>query len=295
MKRPLAWLVLVPAILWSGCVGHRGVSPAAATGTIAAARLPDSSDDRGDIAQLIRGLTGSREAARTARERLIEIGSEAVPALLETLDSPDFSTRWGGVNVLGYIQDRRALMPLVQLVLHDPNNHVRWRSIWATNRMHDATSAAELHRGLADDSEKVRWNAAIALSMLGDPDSLPVLVAGLKSTSPWQKWEAINALGRVHDEHTVAALTPLLADPDLRVRQETALSLGRIAGEGAVAALIEALSDAHPGVRWRAGMALAQIGDPRAIAPMEQALTKETDRFAKDELAKTLKRLKERR
>lgn len=280
-------------VLWLAALTACVCGPAAAAAEPApegVAAAPGAEDD--GIARLVRDLGGSRDAAKAARDRLVQIGPPAVPTLVAALQAPDFSTRWGAANVLGYLQDKRALMPLVERVLHDPNNHVRWRSIWAINQMHGEVSSAALRGGLTDPDSTVRWNAAVALSTLQDPACMPVLVEGLHSGSSWVRWEAVNALGRVHDEKTAQVLLPLLADPDTRIRQETALSLGSLGGETVVAGLIGALADREPGVRWRAAAALARTGAVRAVAPLTEAVANERDSFARREMEKALDRLR---
>lgn len=277
----IAGMLGMPVQTWGASSRSPG-SPAPASRT---------ETERGTILQLIQNLGGGRAAQRDARERLIAIGKRAVPALIDALQSEVFSIRWGAVNVLGDIQDAAAQPHLLQRVLHDPNNHVRWRAIWALNRVRSATVLSDLHAALQSSDRTTQWNAAVALSTMHAMDAVPVLRAGLRESSPWTLWEAINALGRVYDDHTVDALLPFLKHPAVRIRQETVLSLGKIATEQAIVALINVLSDAYAGVRWRAAMVLAQTGDKRVVAPLEEALRKETDPFVKTEFKKALDEL----
>jgi len=248
-----------------------------------------------EIRQLVQDLGKSRGRSKKATERLIRIGKPAVPVLIEALEEKKFGIRWGAVNVLGYIKDKRAVPFLVQRVLTDTDNHVRWRSIWALNSIDDDRAVTKLREVLKGQDKRTRWNAAVALSTMNDNEAVPVLLTGLQDQSSWVRWEAVNALGRVHDEKTVTALLPLLADPSARIRQETVLSLGEIGGPKATAALVNALSDKSPGVRWRAAMGLSRLGQKSAVSTIEEAWKRETNQLAKKEFKDALEKLKSER
>lgn len=273
------------SITSGGAVGCSPLSPSD-TGT-----EPTIEVNRDEVRRLIRGFSGSRAAQREARERLVAIGSPALPDLIDALQSDQFGVRWGAVNVLGYIKDKASQPHLLQRVLRDPNNHVRWRAIWALNQVRDVTVVSELDAALQSDNPTTQWNAAVALSVMEGSEAVPVLHRGLHDKSSWTRWEAINALGRVHDEQTVAALSPLLKDQDDKIRQETVLSLGKIGTEEAAAILIHALSDQSPGVRWRAAMALAQTRYSAARSALEVALSEETDPNVKKQIERALRKL----
>lgn len=109
------------------------------------------------INQLIEQL-GDRDGIRRqdAREKLVEIGSPAVPYLIKVLRSPNERVRWEAAKALGEIRDPWAAPALVQT--------------------------------LEDDEAAIRWLAATGLISLGRPSLRPLLEALEKhSDSMWMR------------------------------------------------------------------------------------------------------------
>ena len=282
-RRGIAAVLLVLA--W-GCASAPPATPdpsLTASGTPAEPEL---------AALLARLRTDDSRQRKETRQRLLAMGPVAVPPLLERIRDPDWMVRWKVVNLLGYLEDTRATLPLVERVVVDPNPHVRWRSLWAVSVLRDEERAtAELERWLHQPEH--RWNAAVGLSMFGRLDALPVLSEGTRSDDDWIRFEAVNGLGRVHDESTSQLLAGLLEHPQERTRQEVVMSLGRIRDEAAVTALIAALDDPSPRVRWRAAMALKLAGRPRGAEPLRRLLEHETDEHVRKHAADALDELDE--
>lgn len=75
---------------------------------------------------LVAALSSHDEAERlSARARLIEIGSPAVPALVKALQSPSERARWEAAKALAEIRDPGAAPALVD-ALEDEESAVRW-------------------------------------------------------------------------------------------------------------------------------------------------------------------------
>ncbi len=246
-----------------------------------------------DLQELLGRLrTDGPKERKETRERLLAMGPVIVPHLLERIEDPEFTVRWKVVNLLGYLEDTRGLMPLVERVAFDPNPHVRWRALWALAVMNqDETIVAEFQRRLTDESQ--RWNAAVGLSMFGDPAAIPVLVEGTRSEDGETRFEAIFGLGRSFDENTSAVLVGLLEHPEVKTRNEVVMALGKIRDAKAAEGLIRALGDDEPGVRWRAAMGLKRCGDPRAIPALERVLENESDEFVVKHAREALAELEE--
>lgn len=62
---------------------------------------------------------------KSARESLVAIGAAAVPPLIETLATPDRTSRWEAAKALGNIGDPAAAPALVR-ILEDDDFGVRW-------------------------------------------------------------------------------------------------------------------------------------------------------------------------
>jgi HEAT repeat protein len=243
-----------------------------------APQLPTvSSAVDGKTADLVAGLgSDSSDERKQAREALLALGPEALAALLQRIEDPEFRVRWEVVNTLGYLGEAQAMLPLVDRVVFDPNPHVRWRSMWALAALqHDDAVTAELLQRMTDDSQ--RWNAAVGLSMFARPQAIPVLLEGLNSDDSWILFEAVFCLGRSFDENTSKALVALLDHPETKTRQDVVMSLGKIGDATAVGGLVRALGDPEAGVRWRAAMNLQRAHDPGVAPFLAAALENESD------------------
>jgi HEAT repeat protein len=231
-----------------------------------------------------------------AMARDYDIMDEAVPYLFKELESHLWTHRWKVVNVLGFVGDPRAIPVLADRVLHDPENHVRWRSLWAVRECEweGEQSRAIFREALEGPDTRWHWNAAIGLSFFGDSKGLDHIHNALKVALEWRRWEAVNALGRVHDERTAALLEPLVrSDPSIRVRQECVVALGGICDEKAKEILVGALQDPDPALRWRAADGLGRCGDPAFVERLEARAEIEENERVLSRIALAIERLQD--
>jgi len=221
------------------------------------------------------GSTGSEER-REARDQLLALGPEALPALVLAVASSNADLRWEAVNLLGELGDVRATDAVLCAATTDSDVHVRWRANWAITRLDDGSVVPRLIAALRAEDPTIAWNAAIALSLFGRIEAVPFLHPGLHADA-WRQWEAVNALGRVWNAETAAHLAVLLREGAESIRMEVVLSLGRIGGEVALSALLEMLrDDPSSAVRWRAAMMIPSIGRSTDIPVLEGLLSTET-------------------
>jgi HEAT repeat protein len=241
--------------------------------------------------KLVEQFNGEYEQRRSASETLVQLGEEALPALIEATRAENPMVRWEAVNALGYIGSPKAIPAVLERVLIDTDVHTRWRSIWALGCINDGSAQSRLQKYLTDDNPQKRWHAAVALSALGGGEAIPILHQGLKSNDSWTRWEAANALGRTYNEKTADLLISAYKDSNTSTRQEIVLSLGRIGTPKVIPALIKALADEEREVRWRAAMALGWIGDRTAALALQTHLETEKDKFVIEQIEKSLKKL----
>jgi HEAT repeat protein len=148
--------------------------------------------DATDIDSLVADLASDRRVTRIcARERLIEIGSRAVPSLINALD------------------DREA--------------HVRWEAAKTLGEIADPVAASSLVAHLEDKNVDLRWVAAMALVKLG-PAVLPSLARALleQDDAQWLREGAhrvCHYLKKKHSDELAAALLSALdtREPELTV------------------------------------------------------------------------------
>ncbi|MBN1679568.1 MAG: HEAT repeat domain-containing protein [Anaerolineae bacterium] len=226
-------------------------------------------------------------------EALREIGTPAVPVLLDALSDQDWRVRLQVIETLGSIRAAEAA-PMLTGMLHDAEWRVRWRAAEALGKL-NATGAAvrDLSLALSDNNDDVRIAAAWALRQIKDPGAIPALIRALHDCEWRVRWTAAEALWTIgpaavpllldtlHDrddyvrraagralaqigETSVPGLVALLADDNWDVRGAAAAALHEI-GEAAVPALVSRLVDGNWQAGWAAAEALRQIGSPDAL------------------------------
>lgn len=178
------------------------------------------------------------ERRLVASQRLIELGPQAVPALIEVASDPAHPARGDAVELLGRIGDPRAVPALV--AVEDP----------ALQRVR-----IEALAGLRGE-EALR----AVVARLGDPD--PELeLSALAALEDWPDPQGAQA----------ALLVPYLAHQGAGYRLHAARGLGHRRHAPAVPALMAHLDDPAPAVREAAAWALLQVGTPQAVQAVEAA------------------------
>lgn len=252
---------------------------------------------------------------------LIAFGDLAVPPLLATLDSGALNARiWAAqilgklrataaidsliarladrsdqmrlsaANALGDIGDRRAVRPLIDVVLRDPAPGVRAQAAAALGRTSDPTALPMLVTGLGDPEYWMRYRALEAIEALR-PDDTQAIEAALRDSNPEVRKRAALALDRLgklerpfqelaSDDELVAEeararlvavgraglserLVRHLGDENPRVRARVAALLGPVGDRAHAAELVKTLADPLPEVRLAAMAALGDLGAPQ--------------------------------
>lgn len=199
--------------------------------------IPDGRDPA-DIAELIDlFMFPVPEANVRARERLVEIGAPALPALIEALGSWDNKTFNQAMNVLAAIGEP------------------------AVAKLTDALDSEQLY---------VRYHARILLGRMhfpGDSDSwLTVLLPGLKMSNALDRRSAAEALGVLRNIGAAPELRALLTDREPDVVRSAAVSLARLQDMESVPAMVQALANASfAETRQDLAVTLAELRSPDGI------------------------------
>ena len=258
----------------------------------------------GEAKRLIAQLSDVTKRDRAAQD-LIRIGADAVPALIEALQTKDTSLLPLYEQILARIP---AATPLLIKLLGSAHPVIRGRvaEVFAISK--DRAAVPALLDALQGEYYTVRSRAALALGKIGDPKAIQPLIGLLKDPDDEVRIAACLALGLFRDPSTFDEITNvLLDDPKIEVRQAAARALGNTQhpaalpylmealhdsfwwyereyavgdlllaiekmGYAAVDPLIEALQDREGTVRKFAAILLGKIGDPRAIEPLGMSL-----------------------
>jgi HEAT repeat protein len=196
---------------------------------------PGALDDEPGAREEMRALFQEIEDVSIRRYLALILGytkdHEAIPLLVEAVESADAEMRIYALWALGTIGDPRAKPPLLE-ALADSDPGLRKTAAFALGEMGDPQTAERLRPLLEDAVADVRWNAALALARLDDRAAIPVLrrmldralVAQVPDIRPEQQEEVmVGAVRALHalDREASRELFQRLAedDPSLKVRQ----------------------------------------------------------------------------
>jgi HEAT repeat protein len=259
---------------------------------------------QGEAKRFLAQLADVTKRDRAAQD-LIRLGKEAVPVLIEALQTKD-------ANLLALYQEILARIPsatpilIKTLATAHPIIRGRAAEVFAISK--DRAAVPALLEALQGEYFTVRSRAALALGKIGEPKAIQPLLQALKDKEDEVRIAACLALGYFKDPSTFDDITNvLLDDPKIEVRQAAARALGNTGhpdalpylmealhdsfwwyereyaatdllsaiekmGIAAVKPLIEALQDKEGTVRKFAAILLGRLGDPRAIEPLGMAL-----------------------
>ena len=258
----------------------------------------------GEAKKLIALLADLSRREQAARD-LIRLDADAVPVLLEALQSRDPNLLAIYEQILARIPS--ASQPLIQ-ALGTAHPIIRARVADALGIRKDKSAVPALMGALKGEFYTVRARAAIALGKIGDSKAMEPLMLALKDPEDDVRIGACLGLGFFKEPSTFDEITNiLLDDPKIEVRQAAAKALGNTQhpaavpllmealrdpfwwyereaqagdlfdaiekmGALAVEPLVEALKDNEGTVRKYAALVLGRIGDDRAIEPLGMAL-----------------------
>lgn len=178
-----------------------------------------------------------------AARELIKLGADAVPPLIDALQTQD-------LNLLPVYQHLLARIPSAspQLIKTLGSAHplvrARVAEIFSINKEKAAIPA--LLEAAKGEFFTVRSRAALALGHIGEAQVIPALYPLLKDKEDEVRIAACLAIGSFRDPSTFDELTNvLLDDSKIEVRQVAAKTLGETRHPAAIPFLMEALRDSY--------------------------------------------------
>lgn len=260
----------------------------------------------GEAKRLIAQLADSTKQERTTRE-LIRMGADAVPALIEALQSREPGLPQLAAQVIVQIGSTASPALIKALGIAHPLLRVQVCDIMG--QIKDRAFVPPLLDAVSGEFYTVRARSASALGSIGDRQAIQPLLKALKDSEDDVRSSAALALGKFHDPTTFDDIANLLLDdPKIEVRRSAARAFAETKnpktlpylipalrdsfwwyerGEGsaadllqaienmgrdAVDPLIEALSDPEGTVREFAADLLGRIHDERAIEALGMAI-----------------------
>src|SRR5215207_3275678 len=195
---------------------------------------------QGEAKRLISKLADVTQRDHAAQD-LIRLGADAVPSLLEALQTQDLNLLPLYQQVLARIPSAAPMLVKLLTTAH-PVIRGRVADVFSINK--ERAAVPGLLGALQGEYFTVRARAALALGRIGDAKALHPLLAALKDREDEVRIAACLALGLFKDPSTFDDITNvLLDDPKIEVRQAAAKALGNTAHPAALPYLMEALHD----------------------------------------------------
>ena len=122
--------------------------------------------------------------------------------------------------------------------------------------------------------------------------AIPTLVERLSHSDENVRYAVADSLGKLRASSSGDALLAALHDEEVpRVRAMLLAGVGAVGATEGVDELSKALSSSDPNIRQAAAWGLGQLGDSRAIKPLSDLAMGEDDRWVRDTVVSSLRRL----
>jgi len=176
------------------------------------------------LQDLLSDLTGGSETrAERAVPELIDLGQEAIPALLDLTRSPEVDDRWWGLRVLAQSPHSQAewLVPF----LNDPAREVRQCAALGLAIKPAESATQPLVQALSDEDSMVNSLAVNALVKIGK-DAVPALIEVVKQSPDGSsvahrgegnapqsaRIHALRALAEIRDHRAIAVMMKVMEE-----------------------------------------------------------------------------------
>ena len=206
--------------------------------------------------------------------------STSAPALIEIMEdkSNPESVRAQAAHAFVFIDDERAVKPLLDNVESDPSLDVKRISISALGAIGRDTDNREMVNpllGIVDNGEKVEKGA-------NDYSEKKTL-----------QYHAISSLGAMKEEKVVPLLSKKVKSEDKSNLYVAIWALGNIGGSEAQGILLQLLKDKDKGTRFDAAKALLKMDD-KSIVPEVENVLPTLEVYQRNMLSDSLQKFKER-
>lgn len=169
---------------------------------------------------------------------------DAVQALVECFDDPDFAVRQTAVEVIGNYRSAECSQFLIDEIVankHEPNAARKATAVETLARMGHALAAVPIADLLADKDDELRRACARALGALRAKEAAPKLLKLLADRDPTVRIAALDALGPIAEPSTNAAILDCLKDDRWQVKAAAIGALAAVRQKESVQPLIELL------------------------------------------------------
>jgi HEAT repeat protein len=167
-------------------------------------------------------LSGDETRAENAVPALIELGEDAISALMDAAQSPNADSRWWALRTLAQSPLLRTEW-LVPFLLNDPAPEVRQCAALGLGTKAYESAIQPLVQALSDKDSMTGNLAMHALVKIGKP-AVPALIECVKNEKQLARILALRALAEIRDHRAIAVM--------MQVMEEDSVLLQHWAKEG---------------------------------------------------------------
>jgi HEAT repeat protein len=156
---------------------------------------------------------------------LIDLGKDAIPALLDLTRSPDVDSRWWALRVLAQSPHARTewLVPF----LRDPAPEVRQCAALGLSVRPDENATQPLVHALNDEDSMVGTLAANALVKIGGA-AVPPLIVAVKTAPQSARIHALRALAEIRDHRAIPVMMQVMNEDSVLLQHWAKEGLERL-------------------------------------------------------------------
>jgi hypothetical protein len=155
-------------------------------------------------------LTSENETrAEEAVHSLINLGEEAIPALLDLTRSSDVDHRWWGLRVLA--QSPHAKSEWLVPFLNDPAREVRQCAALGLAIKPEESATQPLVQALSDEDSMVSSLAVNALVKIGKP-AVPALIDIVTGATQSARIHGLRALAEIRDHRAIPVMMKVMEE-----------------------------------------------------------------------------------
>lgn len=156
-------------------------------------------------------ISGDETRAEEAVSLLVDLGEEAVPALLDLTHSSDADQRWWGLRVLAQSPHASRKTEWLVPFLNDPAPEVRQCAALGLAARPDEGATQSLIRALSDEDGMVGNLAVNALVKIGSA-AVPSLIEVVKSAPQSARIHALRALAEIRDHRAIPVMMQVMGE-----------------------------------------------------------------------------------
>jgi tetratricopeptide (TPR) repeat protein len=212
---------------------------------------------------------GPSKEADDARAALARIGSRAVKPLLDALADQDLGQQRIAIDVLAYVQNVNAALPLFAYATGPAEASLRTRAMIACGALADSSLVPKYEallfpregEGGAGLADSVAVAAVWGLARMHDAKSLPLLRRVAKTGTPAMRGLAVLGIGMARDKASIGDVAAIARSIDAGnvARAAAAYALGDLDAQSEVPTLLELAEESDPLPRRMALAALARM------------------------------------